>query len=210
MRLAAFVTNFADQAVLLPLVCAVAVGLYFAGWRRGALVWSGVIACTWVAMLLLKLACLACGYLIIDGLNSPSGHTAAAATAFGGIGGLIVRWHGGNWRWTIPISAGFAVIVGLSRLALYVHTPLEVAIAAAIGITGATSMVAIAGLPPPRIRLWPLVGAMVAVIVLMHGLRLPAEAAIKSFVALRVWPLSACLQAGSNESVTIGAPVRWG
>lgn len=210
MRLAAFVTNFADQAVLLPLVGAVAAGLYVAGWRRGALVWSGAIACTWAAMLLLKLACLACGYLIVEGLNSPSGHTAAAATAFGGIGGLIVRWRGGNWRWTIPISAGFAAVVGLSRLLLHVHTPLEVAIAGVIGVLGATVLVATAGMPPSRVRLWPLLGAMAAVVLLLHGLHLPAESAIRRFVSLHVWPLSACQETGEEEAAADRVPVRWG
>jgi len=208
MRLAAFVTNFADQAVLLPLVGAVAAGLYLAGWRRGALVWSGAIACTWGAMLLLKLICLACGYLIVDGLNSPSGHTAAAATAFGGVGGLMVRWRGGDWRWTIPISAGFAVVVGLSRLALGVHTPLEVAVAGVIGVIGATVLVATAGLPPPRVRLWPLLGATAAVILLLHGLHLPAESAIRRFVAVHVWPLSACQQ--GDDGAAGGVQVRLG
>ncbi len=183
---------------MLPLVCAVAVGLYFAGWRRGALVWSGAIACTWGVMLLLKLVCLACGHLFADDLLSPSGHTAAAATAFGGMCGLLVRWRGGDWRWTVPISAGFAAVVGLSRLALQVHTPLEVAVAAVIGVLGATAMVALAGLPPLRLRLWPVVGAVAAVILLLHGFQLPAERAIKHFVLLRMWPLSACQQADVN------------
>lgn len=204
VRLAWFVTNFADQAVMIPLVIAVAAGLYFAGWRRGALVWSGAIACTWGVMLLLKLACLACGHLITDGLLSPSGHTAAAATAYGGICGLIVRWRGGNWRWTVPISAGFAVVIGATRLVLHAHTPLEIMIAGVVGIFGATVLVALAGVPPARVRLWAVIGAMAVVMLLLHGLRLPAEAAIRHFVLLRVWPLSACLQAGANGIASIG------
>ena len=188
---------------MIPLVCAVAAGLYFGGWRRGTLAWTGAIACTWGAMLLLKLACLACGHLITDGLMSPSGHTAAAAAAYGGIGGLLVRWRGGDWRWTVPISAGFAVLFGVTRLVLHAHTPLEVAIAGVIGIVGATVFVALAGLPPSRVRLWPVIGAMAAVMLLLHGFRLPAEAAIKHFVLLRLWPLSACLQPGANGLASI-------
>ncbi len=191
---------------MIPLVCAVAAGLYFAGWRRGALVWSGAIACTWGMMLLLKLACLACGYLITDGLLSPSGHTAAAASAFGGVCGLIVRWRGGDWRWTVPISAGFAVVFGMTRLVLHAHTPLEVAIAGIVGVLSATVLVAMAGAPPAKVRLWPVIGAMAVVILLLHGFRLPAEAAIRHFVLLRVWPLSACQQPGANEVVFARVP----
>jgi membrane-associated phospholipid phosphatase len=188
---------------MLPLVGAVAVGLYFSGWRRGAFMWSAAIACTWAVMLLLKLVCLACGHLITNGLLSPSGHTAAAAAAFGGICGLIVRWRGGDWRWTVPISAGFAAVVGLSRLVLHVHTPLEVVIAAVIGIGGATSLVALAGTPPVKARLWPVIGAMAVVILLLHGFQLPAEAAIRHFVLLRLWPLSACQQANGLASTRV-------
>lgn len=206
LNLAAFVTNFADQAVLIPLVCAVAAGLYFTGWRRGALVWSCAIACTWGIMLLLKLVCLACGHLIADGLLSPSGHTAAAATAFGGLCGLVVRWRGGSWRWTVLISAGFATVVGLSRLALYVHTPLEVVIAGVIGVTSASVLVALAGAPPAKIRLWPVIAAMATVILLLHGFRLPAEAAIRHFALLGIWPLSACRQAGPHEVASVQVP----
>ena len=189
---------------MIPLVCAVAVGLHYAGWRRGALAWGFAIACTWGVVLLLKLACLACGYLITDGLLSPSGHTAAAAAAYGGVCGLAVRWRGGDWRWTVPISAGFAAVIGVTRLALHAHTPLEVLIAAVVGVLGATVLVAIAGVPPSRVRLWPVLGAMAVVILLLHGLRLPAEAAIKHFVLLRLWPLSACLQAGTGDIAPIG------
>jgi len=203
VRLMSFIANFADQAVMIPMVFAVAAGLYFAGWRRGALVWSGAIACTWGVMLLLKLACLACGHLVMDGLLSPSGHTAAAATAYGGICGLLVRRSGGDWRWTVPISAGFAAVVGLSRLVLHAHTPLEVVIAGAVGVSGATVLVALAGAPPSRVRLWPVIGAMAAVVLLLHGLRLPAEAMIRHFALLGVWPLSACQQVGANSLASI-------
>ena len=114
-----------------------------------------------------------------------------------------MRWRGGDWRWTVPISAGFAVLVGLSRLALHAHTPLEIVIAGIVGILGATTLVALAGVPPLRVRLWPVIGAMAAVILLLHGFRLPAEAVIRHFALLYVWPLSACLQAGGTGLASI-------
>ena len=40
-----FVTDFADQAVILPLLLMVAIALWWCGWRRGALAWAiGVAA----------------------------------------------------------------------------------------------------------------------------------------------------------------------
>jgi membrane-associated phospholipid phosphatase len=144
-------------------------------------------------MLALKLAFLACGDLVAGNLHSPSGHTASAAAAFGGFAGLVARLRTGNWRWTIPLAAAVAVAVGLSRLALGVHTPLEVVIAGIVGVLGATALVAFAGRPPNGLRLRPLLATMVFVSLLFHGFHLPAEAAIRDFAALHFWPLSACL-----------------
>ena len=187
MTIAVFVTDFADQAVVIPSAIAVAVGFVAAGWYRGALAWSGVLACTWVSVLLLKLACLLFGSLWVGGLHSPSGHTASAAAAAGGFLGLIVRRRGGDWRWTIPISAGFATIIGLSRLALHVHTRLDVLVAGMVGVVSAVVLVVLAGPPPPKLRLSPIITALAVVIVLMHGSQSSAEAAIKRFAAAEFW-----------------------
>ena len=184
---ARFVTNFADQGVLLPLVVAVAAALFLAGWRRAALAWSGVTGAVWTTILLLKLACLACGPLLVEGLHSPSGHTAAAATAMGGLFGLVVRWRGRTWRWTLPISAGTAAVVGLSRLALHTHSLPDVLMGGTVGVAGATLLVAWAGAPPPRVRLLRVLAPMAAVILLLYGTRLPAEGAIKRVAALGPW-----------------------
>ncbi len=187
MSFATFVTNFADQAVLLPATIAVGVCFGLAGWRRGALAWTGVIACTWIVIFLLKLACLACGPFVVEGLRSPSGHTAAAATAIGGFLGLIVRRNGGDWRWTIPISAGLAVVIGLSRLFLHVHTGIDVVVAGVVGVIGASALVVLTGRPPAGLRLSPLISTLAIVVLLLHGSQMPAEAAIRHFSSLRIW-----------------------
>ena len=187
MTIATFVTDFADQAVLIPAAIAVAVGFAAAGWYRGALAWSGVLACTWVSILLLKLACLLFGSLWMEGLHSPSGHTASAAAAAGGFLGLIVRRHGGDWRWTVPISAGFATVIGLSRLALYVHTGLDVLVAGVVGVISAMAIVMLAGPPPSKMRLSPIMAALAIVILLLHGSQASAEIAIRRIAAAEFW-----------------------
>ncbi len=187
LTVAAFVTDFADQAVLIPSAIAIAVGFGAAGWYRGALAWSGVLACTWVSILLLKLACLLFGLLWVEGLHSPSGHTAGAAAAAGGFLGLVVRRRGGDWRWTIPISAGLAVIIGLSRLALHVHTGLDVLVAGVVGVVSAMALVTLAGPPPSRLRLSPIIMALAVMILLLHGSQASAEAAIQRIAAAEFW-----------------------
>jgi len=187
VNFAMFVTDFADQAILLPAAIVVAIGFGLSGWRRGALAWIGVITCTWIVIFLLKLACLACGPLVVEGLRSPSGHTAGAATAIGGFFGLLVRRAGGDWRWTILISAGLAVVIGLSRLALHLHTSVDVAVAGVVGVLGATALVVLTGPPPAGLRLSPVIAILAIIILLLHGSQMPAEAAIRHFATLRIW-----------------------
>lgn len=187
MTLAVFVTNFADQAVLVPSAIAVAIGFSLAGWHRGALAWSGVLACIWVSILLLKLACLIGGSLWVEGLHSPSGHTAGAAAAAGGFFGLIVRRRGGDWLWTLPISAGLAIAIGMSRLALHVHTGLDVLVAGVVGVLGAMTVVVLAGPPPSRLRLSPIITALTVMILLLHGSQAPAEVVIRRIATSEFW-----------------------
>ena len=55
-----FITDFADQAVILPLVLAIGIALLAQGWRRGAAAWALAVVATFAAMLALKLVFLAC------------------------------------------------------------------------------------------------------------------------------------------------------
>lgn len=187
LTFAVFVTNFADQAVLVPSAIAVAAGFGLAGWHRGALAWSGVLACTWISILVLKLTFLIGGSLWLEGLHSPSGHTAGAAAAAGGFFGLIVRRWGGGWLWTLPISAGLAITIGMSRLALHVHTGVDVLVAGVVGVLGAVTMVALAGPPPSKVRLSPIITALTVMILLLHGFQAPAEVAIRRIAMSEFW-----------------------
>ena len=49
-----FLTDFADQAVVLPIVVAVGVALLAQGWRRGAVAWALVVVVTFATMVVLK------------------------------------------------------------------------------------------------------------------------------------------------------------
>src|ERR1043166_4884615 len=85
-----FLTDFADQAVVLPVVLVVALLLAATGWWRGAVVWLGVVGGTFGVVLFLKLVFMSCQPVFIPWeLRSPSGHTAAAAVVAGGVRALI-------------------------------------------------------------------------------------------------------------------------
>ena len=100
---------------------------------------------------------------------------------------MIVRRRGGDWRWTIPISAGLAIVIGLSRLALHVHTGLDVLVAGVVGVVSALVLVTLAGPPPPKLRLSPIITALAVVVLLLHGSQASAEAAIKRIAAAEFW-----------------------
>ncbi len=203
------VTNFADQAVILPLAATIAAALALAGWRRGALAWSVVITGILALMLTLKLASAACGHLLPGGeLRSPSGHTAAAGAVYGGLLAGLARRVAGHARWTPVCAVAAALLVGASRLALGMHTAIDVAVGGAVGVGGAMVLTWLAGTPPPGLRLAPLAAVAVAVIVVFHGFHLVAEAAIRNATA-SMWPLSECRRA-SNGPLGLDEPPTGG
>ncbi len=170
-----YLTDFADQAVMIPLVVAVAITLAAQGWRRGAIIWLGVVASTFAATLVGKLIFLSCEPLFgpLD-IHSPSGHVAAATVVSGGLAALLTHWRGS----ILPTAVLAGAVIGVSRLVLGMHSMPEVAVGAVIGLAGAAALLRFAG-PPPRLRLAPLLGVIVIVAAAFHGLHLPAEAAIR-------------------------------
>jgi membrane-associated phospholipid phosphatase len=170
-----YLTDFADLAVILPLVFAVAIALALQGWRRGAVIWLIVVAGTFGIMLALKLIFLSCSP-VFDPLDvhSPSGHVAAATVVTGGLAAMLSRRR----RSILPAAVLAALVIGVSRLVLGVHTLPEVIVGALIGLVGAAVLLRFTS-PPPRLRIAPLIAVIVVVAVLFHGLHMPAEAAIR-------------------------------
>jgi membrane-associated phospholipid phosphatase len=172
-----FLTDFADQAVVLPVAAAVAIVLAAQGWRRGALAWIAVVGITLGVILVLKVGFLACAPVFSPmELHSPSGHTAAASVVAGGIMALVA----GRLRAVLFVAFLAAVVIGSSRLELGFHSAPEVVIGALTGVAGAALLSYLAG-PPPSRRPVPLLVVAFVVAMLLHGMRLPAEAAIWRF-----------------------------
>jgi membrane-associated phospholipid phosphatase len=170
-----YLTDFADQAVILPLVFAVAIALAMQGWRHGALTWLIVVAVTFGATLGFKIMFLSCSPVFgpLD-IHTPSGHVAAATVVTGGLAAMLTRRRGS----ILPAALLAAIVIGVSRLALGLHTLPEVILGGLIGLAGAVALLRFAG-PPPRLRIAPLIAVIVVVAAVFHGLHLPAEAAIR-------------------------------
>ena len=175
-----FLTDFADQAVMLPLILCMAAMLALLGWPRGGIAWVLATAGTFGLMLLLKLVFLGCGSVLAwTGISSPSGHAAAAALVAGGITTLFTGSR--PWVMAASILAGF--VIGVTRVHLGVHSIEEVILGGTIGLCGAIALSVAAG-PPPAPRLLPLALVVGVVVIATHGTRLPAESAIRHTASL--------------------------
>jgi membrane-associated phospholipid phosphatase len=197
-----YISDFGDQAVVLPLAVAIALTFALSEWRRGALAWTVAIGGTLSLILFLKLSFLACGNLMPEAhLRSPSGHTAAAAAVYGSLIATTMRSTRENKRWTLPCTVAIAVFVavifGASRGVLGVHSIAEVLIGGAIGVGGAVSYAVLAGTPLRAVRMLRVVPTSLLIVIVLHGLHVPAEAAIKS-VAINLWPFSECIRYGEQ------------
>ena len=187
-----FVTDFADQAVVLPVAISVAVALYISGWRQGAMVWGAVTVATLALMLVLKLGFGACGHLLLDGrIQSPSGHTASAGLIYGSLLGLLVERIFRQRTFSILVVLGVVAIVGVTRVLLGAHSTAEACLGASIGVCAALLIIKYMGEPTKRGKLALALLPALGLIFLLHGLHLPAEAAVHS-VRYEFWPLSLC------------------
>jgi membrane-associated phospholipid phosphatase len=171
-----FLTDFADQAVVLPLIAAVAMGLGVLGWHRGAVAWLLAICSSFAAVLALKLALITCGPAVgIPALRSPSGHAAAAAVLAGGLAVVL----GQHIRTVLALASLAALLVGATRIGLGLHTVPEAVLGGALGVCGSLGFARLAGVPPVlRLRWLLLIVAGVAL--LLHGRHLDAETRIRA------------------------------
>lgn len=175
-----FVTDFADAAVVAPLVLAVAVVMTCLGFRRVMLQWAVAVAAVWGAVLAAKAAWLGAAYGQGMDLVSPSGHTASACIVYGGLALLLLR---GSARPSLAalVPLGITALIGYTRIATSAHTALDVVLGAAVGLAGLACL-AWAAPPAPRLSGWPVLITGLTVLTFTHGLQLPAEAALRRVV----------------------------
>jgi len=183
-----FLTDFADQAVMLPLMLAVAIALLVQGWRRGAAAWVVVLCATFGVTLGLKVLFIPCSdALDIPTLHTPSGHVAAATVAVGGLAVLLLG--------RVPavlVALATAALIGTTRLVLGEHTGLEVAVGAVVGLAGVAALICLAGVRPAAFHVRRVMLIAVLIAVVFHGLHMPAEAHIRGAAWRLAHFLSVC------------------
>ncbi|WP_160937945.1 phosphatase PAP2 family protein [Teichococcus coralli] len=171
-----FLTDFADQAVVLPATLALMLTLMATDWRRGALCWGLVVTATLGLMLVLKLAAYVWPAAFAGwGLHSPSGHVAAAAILYGGLAALLLERR----ALALLIACGIALVIAMTRLLLRHHSLPEVAVGGLVGLAGVVVLLRLTPPAPRTVSRVALAMAVLSVAVLMHGERLHAEPAIR-------------------------------
>ena len=166
-----FVTDFADQAVALPVALCVAAWLAWSGWRRGVILWLVALACVLAGVLVLKLVVLGCAPGTSP-LLSPSGHTGAAVFVYGGIATLAARLRPGM---AILAGLGLAILFGTTRVLLHVHTLADVFVGGGVGLAVLAGFAWLALPVPPGPRPVRLLLICLPVVLLLHGIHLDLE-----------------------------------
>jgi hypothetical protein len=86
-------------------------------------------------------------------VHSPSGHVAAATVVTEGLAIMLTRHRASIF----PAALLTAVVIGISRLVLGMHSLPEVVVGALIRLAGAAALMRFAG-RPPELKLAPLIG----------------------------------------------------
>ena len=174
-----FITDFADQAVMLPVMVTVALIMTVYGWWRGAVVWTVTAVAMLAVMLLLKIAGLYYAAIEHTAIISPSGHVAAACMVYGGL--LVLLGQRYFMRFPalmlVPLS-GIGIAMACTRVALHAHTLFEVVTGGVIGCAAGVMLGRACGPVPQRLWLYLLPG-VACVAVLFHGAHLGIEGAIR-------------------------------
>lgn len=172
-----FITDFADQAIVLPLALAIAICLLAQGWWRGAGVWILVIGATLAIILSLKLVFLACSRVFAPaGIRTPSGHAAAATIMAGGVATLLLRQRGV----VLPVAATGFLVIGTTRFVLGAHSLPEIVVGGLVGLVGTVTLLWLTEPPPKHVNRCSIGVIVLVVLLVFHGMHLPAEGRIRS------------------------------
>ncbi len=180
----AFISNFADQAVVLPLATVAALGLGLARWWRGLGAWCVAVGGTLLAMLVLKILGVELAmHLGLPRPISPSGHVAGGCAVYGGMAVLLLRDRvPGPLMAAVPLL--LVLVIGASRISLGAHTPGEVLAGSIVGLLGVGTLARLAG-PRPSRTPWPLLAALCGTVLAFHGAHVPAEQMIHQALSVR-------------------------
>ncbi len=176
-------TDAGDSGLLLTMALVGVALLWFFHSRRLAWLLLRSVLLAGVLITVLKIFFLSCGTHWIPGLVSPSGHACLSAVVYGTLGTVLA----GGRTWPVRTLIGTLVlfivgVISVSRVALGVHTLLEVIVGLGAGaIAQAWFIYSYARMEPLRIDGRTFGLALAATVLVAFGMRLPAESIIRHF-----------------------------
>lgn len=176
-------TDLGDSGLLLPVALVGIVALWFLHSPRLSWVLLRSVLLAGVLIAALKVLFLSCGARWVPGLVSPSGHACMSAIVYGAFATVYAAGQPTAVRvFTAGIAAAFVAFISFTRIALGVHTPTEVLIGLAVGVTSlAWFALSYAQMPPLKVGARALALAMAATVIFSFGVRLPVESLIRHF-----------------------------
>jgi len=127
------ISGLADLLVLAPASVALIAILARMGAIGEAVAYAKALLICLIATFAMKFSFAACG--VGEGVRSPSGHVAFAATFYGCLAMLLAARRSALARGFVAAAvAGFVVLVAVSRVALHAHSRLETIVGAAVGL----------------------------------------------------------------------------
>ncbi|MBX0345071.1 phosphatase PAP2 family protein [Acetobacter sp. TBRC 12305] len=171
-----FMTDFGDEAVILPLFLVVSVTFYAMGWRRGGIVWGVGIAVILTCLVLAKLFGLYWGEVFgfVGRPFSVSGHVAASAAVYGSLLNIILHSRRRSWFLALLPPLIVAGVIGYTRLQLHAHTQAEIVSGALLGTVGALGLYRILNPVPGHVVRYALLVPL-CVMLVFHGYMFHAE-----------------------------------
>ncbi|GEB37442.1 hypothetical protein GLI01_14770 [Gluconacetobacter liquefaciens] len=164
------ITDFGDGAVLLP-IFAVSIVLFAAfGWMRGAIIWGALSGTALAILMLAKLMGLEWAYLFDNSARalSVSGHVSAGSAIYGSLLNFLLFRKRMNLLAYLPVPVLVACTLSYTRLILHIHTPAEVALGGALGVSVALASSRVL-IPMPSRLIIPTLAIMLIIIVSFYG-----------------------------------------
>lgn len=177
-RVLRLVTDLGDSALLLPAsLLLLGYFVYLKAYRTAALWGSTLVLCMGLTVLF-KVSFSACGDRILPALRSPSGHTSMSMTFYICCALVLSAGWDRGYRWAAAVATGLVVAaIAVSRILLAAHTAPEVYAGLVIGTCSILWFgLRYDGAPVGGLRWQPVLGALIVLAAVTHGLHLNMEA----------------------------------
>lgn len=182
----ALITDLGDSALLLPASAFLLAYCLYRGSRTEAAVWATTLVICGAMTLFLKVGLRACGTenQLIN-IHNPSGHASLCTTFYICSSMMITTEKEKRTRAAVlAASATLALVIAASRFVMQMHSASEVALGLLIGVASVAWFSCWNAGRRVALPWQPLVGAVILLALLTHGLHLGVEKIVEQLQAM--------------------------